>query len=214
MYTHGQRYKMLQTTTVRQTFQSTSTYLFLPFPLAAPGFLTLPGGPPPSNSSISSNLPVVAGLGGPPGAPGGLGVDSRLIEGGAPGGFGALMFAGTLVGGADGGGLGIPTGGPLSKLPLVPGRGVPDPLGGPLGGPPTAGDPILLGGGGVPLDLDSVDSLAAPFLLTHFLSSGSYTKEFSSPSLALCTAGALGSFLPPNQPPNQPPAAFASAYLR
>jgi hypothetical protein len=75
-----------------------------------------------------------------------------------------------------------------------------------LGGP-------LLGGGGVALL--AVASCAPPFLLIHFFRSGSYTKLFSSPSLALI--GLLGaeerspdSFLPPNQPPNQPPF-FAAA---
>jgi len=81
-----------------------------------------------------------------------------------------------------------------------------DPIGGviPLGGAET---PLTfleggadIGGGGVAAGV-LVGEAAPAFRLTHFLVSGSKKKELSSPSFALWTVGALGSFFPP---PNQP----------
>lgn len=65
-----------------------------------------------------------------------------------------------------------------TNVPL-PGRdgGIPNVLDGRDGGP------VDLGGGGV--EVVGVAAAAPPFLLTHFFRFSSYTKEFSSPSLAL-----------------------------
>jgi hypothetical protein len=118
----------------------------------------------------------------------------------APGG-GIGLLALLAIGGApdplDVGGVNPVVAGVEAEVGIARPAGelCPIPLAGLEGGADT------LGGGGV---ADTgVAALAPAFLFTHFLSSGSKTKEFSSPSLALIgPAGAFGSRL--NHPPNQP----------
>ncbi len=91
---------------------------------------------------------------------------------------------------------------------------------GPIGGIVAAATPPLValgvggpfGGGGVAAA--GVAAAAPAFLFTHFLSSGSYTKEFSSPSLALM--GLLGALSASDgsdflSQPNQPVPPFLGA---
>lgn len=123
----------------------------------------VPGGP--SNSSIASPPAVLGRLGGPElaallGGPG-LGVP---LPGGAIGGVKPTLVGG----GADELGSGA--------LNSVDG-----PVLGPGGALPLGVGARLGGGAGFPATGDS----APAFLLTHRLRSGSYTKAFSSPSLAL-----------------------------
>lgn len=176
----------------------TSIYLPpLPF-FFAPPFLAAAG---PIRSSILLALLMLVGglLGGPepkvgtpatsPGGPARSAGVPALLGGpdtnGPP--FGAIEALAALGAGA-----------PMAPIPRL--LGGPDAARNPLGGGvPRPSGPF--GGGGVGA---AVASCSAPaFLLTHFLRSGSYTNEFSSPSLALIGPvwGAFGSFLP-NQPPN------------
>jgi hypothetical protein len=105
---------------------------------------------------------------------------------------------------AEGCSDGDDVGGPVGAKVLDMDRSGPEPMGGGapvplvllLGGP-------ALGGGGV--DFEATLAEFGSFLLIHFLSLGSYTKEDSSPSFALMGpwVGMSPSFFP-NQPPNQP----------
>jgi hypothetical protein len=208
-------------------FAMTSTYRPFLFPLADPPAALLLGAGAPSKSSMSLALlsDVTGLLGGLlSGAPKLPGVGGPLAA--------ALDMLATLCGmltlrpmdgaGASPGPLVTPAlgrGGALPR-PSTPGPRWLSPRP-PFGVGAGAGGVERGGGGGVAEGAGEVAAAPAA-LLTHLPKSGSKTKEFDSPRLALTglfgAAAPVGpgapavpsSFLPPNQPPNQPERRFCA----